>query len=114
MGGMDLPSQYRYGRQAEERVARQLRGLGASVELSPGSRGPADLVASFPTGTGWAVQVKASRGCEPAAPARQELANLKRSATATGRTAVVANVTPEGIEFRSARNNRRLTPPGGK
>lgn len=109
-----MVDQYRYGRNAEEAVARKLRGLGASVQLSPGSRGPADMVASFRTGTEWAIQVKASRRGEPAAPAPNKLASLKRSASATGRTPVVATVTADGIEFRSARSNRRLTPPGGK
>jgi len=106
-----MADQYRYGRNAEERVARQLRARGASVALSPGSKGPKDLVASFPTGTKWAVQVKASRAGTPAEPSRQEMANLKRSASATGCTPVITSVTPGRVEFRSARSNRRLDPP---
>lgn len=109
-----MVDQYRYGRNAEKKVAGHLRAHGASVQLSPGSRGPKDLVASFPTGAEWAVQVKASRGGEPAAPSSRELGNLKRSASLTGRTPVVASVTPHGIEYGSARRNQRLSPPKGR
>jgi len=106
-----MPNHYRYGRKAEEKVARQLRGHGASVSLSPASRGPTDLVASFPAGTEWGVQVKSTRHGLPASPSPRELANLRRSATRAGRTAVLADVTPDGTEYRSARTGRRLNPP---
>jgi len=38
----------RYGRKAEERVAKALRSRGAKVKVSPGSRGAADMKAIFP------------------------------------------------------------------
>lgn len=106
-----MANQYGYGRKKEHKAARQLRRTGASVKLSPGSRTSKDMVASFPTGTEWAVQVKATRGRVARSPSRQDLANLKRSATRTGRTPVAAKVTRKGIEYRSARSNRKLTPP---
>jgi len=106
-----MANQYRYGRKAEEKVARQLRRHGASVSVSPGSRGPNDLVASFPSGTQWGIQAKSTRHGKPASPSAPELANLKRSAARAGRTPVIANVTPDGTEYRSARTGRRLNPP---
>ncbi|TET42295.1 MAG: hypothetical protein E3J66_03860, partial [Dehalococcoidia bacterium] len=62
-----------YGRRQEEKVARQLRGHGAEVKLSPGSRGAADLKAKFPSGRSWNVQVKSSRSGTPASPSAKEL-----------------------------------------
>ena len=38
----------RYGRKAEERVAKALRSRGAKVKVSPGNRGAADMKAIFP------------------------------------------------------------------
>ena len=40
---------YEYGREKEIVVAKRLRGSGAKVKLSPGSRGAADLDVAFPT-----------------------------------------------------------------
>lgn len=105
-----MPNRYRDGRRAEERVARQLWRQGATVKLSPGSRGPNDLVVAF-AGTEWGVQVKSSRRDRPATPGRRELARLRQSATLSGRTPVVAEVTPKGIAYRSARSGRKLNPP---
>jgi N-acetylmuramoyl-L-alanine amidase len=51
---------YEFGRKQEEKVARFLRKRGASVKLSRGSKGPADLFVSFPTRTKWTAQVKAT------------------------------------------------------
>jgi Holliday junction resolvase len=51
-----------FGREAEYVVALYLKSVGwADVHLSPGSRGPADIVASCP-GAVWYIQVKASSG----------------------------------------------------
>ena len=107
-------SPYDFGREQEERVARSLRARGAKVTLSPGSRGAADLEAEFSTGTIWKVQVKASAGGTPASPSPQDLGRLKQSSTKTGATPIVAEVTPEGIEYFSARTGKKLAPPKGK
>ena len=57
---------YSFGREQEKKIARSLRGKGAKVTLSPGSRGAADLTAEFPTGTKWKIQSKASKEGAPA------------------------------------------------
>ena len=105
---------YSYGREQEEKIARSLRGEGAKVTLSPGSRGAADLTAEFPTGTKWKIQSKASKKGTPASPSTKDLGRLKQSSTKSKATAVVAKVTPEGIEYISARSGRSLKPPTKK
>lgn len=112
--GDSMASKYEDGRKAERRVARALSNAGAKTTLSPGSRGPADLKAEFSSGTAWLVQVKSSKSGVPAPPAARDLGRLKTKATREAATPVVAGVTPDGIEYRSARSGRRLHPPKGK
>lgn len=102
--------QYKYGREKEEKVARSLRGGGATVEISPGSRGAADLVATFPSGKKWYIQVKATRSGEAASPSKRDMGRLKQSATKGKATPVVAKVSPKGIRYESARSGRKLSP----
>ena len=99
-----------FGRKKETKVARSLRGRGASVKVSPGSRSAADLVAKFPSGKKWSVQVKATRGNAAASPSTKDRGRLKSSATKSKSTPVVAKVTSKGIEYRSARSGRKLSP----
>ena len=99
-----------YGQRKELKVARQLRGHGASVKISPGSRGAADLKATFPSGKSWNVQVKSSRDGTPASPSAKELGRLKISASRSGATPVVAKVDKNGIAYRSARSGKSLKP----
>lgn len=101
---------YGYGRRKELKVARSLRGKGASVKISPGSRGAADLKASFSPTKKLHIQVKSSRGSSPASPSRRDLGRLKQSASRSGATPVVAKVTPKGITYKSARTGRTLRP----
>lgn len=107
-------NQYGYGRSKEQKVAQSLRNQGASVKTSKGSKGAADLVAKFPSGTKWEVQVKSTRSGSPAIPSAKESGKLKQSATKSNSTPVVARVSPEGIEYKSARSGRTLTPPSSK
>jgi hypothetical protein len=100
----------RYGQRQEQKVARQLRGHGAKVQISPGSRGAADLKARFPSGKAWNVQVKSSRAGIPASPSPKGLGRLKISASRSSATPVVAKVTPKGISYKSARSGRKLNP----
>lgn len=100
----------RYGKRQELKVARQLRGHGARVQVSPGSRGAADVKARFPSGKAWNVQVKSSRTGMPASPSAKELGRLKISASRSGATPVVAEVTPRGTIYRSARSGGKLKP----
>ena len=106
-----MANQYKYGTDKEQKVARSLRSKGAKVEVSPGSRGPADIKATFPTGTKWNVQVKATRSGQPSQPSPRDLGRLKQSSTKSGATPVVANVTPGAIEYKSAVSQRTLKPP---
>ena len=106
-----MTNQYKYGRDNEKKVAQSLIGKGAKVQLSPGSKGASDLTARFPTGTKWTVQVKSTRGSKPNEPSTRDLGRLKQSSTKIAATPVVANVTPKGIKYRSARSGRTLKPP---
>lgn len=99
-----------YGSRKEQKVARQLRGHGAKVTVSPASRGVADLKATFPSGKSWNVQVKPSRSGTPASPSAKDLGRLKISASRSGATPVVAKVKQNGISYRSARSGRSLKP----
>jgi hypothetical protein len=100
----------RYGSRQEQKVARQLRGHGAKVAVSPGSRGAADLKARFPSGRSWNVQVKSSRSGTAASPSTKESGRLKIGASRSGATPVVAKVTQKGISYSSARSGRKLKP----
>ncbi len=105
----EMTNQYNYGRKKEHLVANRLRNKGASVKLSPGSRGAADLVARFDTKT-WLVQVKSTRSGTPASPTAANLGNLKRSATNSSATPVVAEVSGKKVKYFSARDGRELKP----
>ena len=105
-----LMNNTRYGRRQEHKVARQLRGHGAKVSMSPGSRGAADLKVRFHSGRSWNVQVKSSRSRTAASPSAKELGRLKISASRSDATPVIAEVTPKGISYRSARSRKKLNP----
>ena len=97
------------GMKGEQRAANSLRRRGFNVTRSPGSRGAADLDARA-GGRRWLVQVKSSRGPNPAWPASNEVRRLNSMASKNNATPIVAQVSPKGIEFFSARNRRRLRP----
>lgn len=103
-------NQYGYGRKKEIKVAKSLRGRGASVKVSPGSRGAADLKVKFSPSRKWNVQVKSSRSSSPASPSSRDIGRLKISAARSGATPVVAKVTPRKTTFTSARTGRILRP----
>lgn len=107
-------SEHEKGRDAEIKIARSLRAKGASVKVSKGSKGAADLKATFPTGTKWNIQVKSSRKGTPASPSARDLGRLKQSATKSGATPVVAKVSRGKVTYSSARSQRTLKPPQRK
>lgn len=109
-----MTDQYTYGRGKEEKVARILRGHGARVKLQPGSRGPYDLKAVFPSGTVWNVEVKATRAGTAAKLTSKEMSRLKQSSTRSKATAVIANVRRDKVEFVYARNLQPASPPKRK
>jgi len=109
-----VKNQYGYGRSKEHKVAQSLRNKGASVSTSKGSKGAADLVAKFPSGTKWAVQVKSTRSSSTAMPSARDTGRLKQVASKSNSTPVVARVSPKGIEYKSARSGRTLSAPLSK
>lgn len=56
-----LYSWSKFGREAEYVVGLYLKSIGWDVRLSPASRGPADIVATYESSK-WFIQVKASGG----------------------------------------------------
>ena len=58
----------------------------------------------------WKIQVKSSRTRTPSSPNKKDLGRLKQSATKTRSTPVIASVTTNGIEYKSARSGRKLNP----
>lgn len=98
------------GQKAEQRVASSLRRSGAKVNLSPGSRSSADMVARWPTGKKWLPQVKYSSVGKPASLNQREKTNLISRAKRTNATPVLAQVTPEKIRYTSAKSGRKLKP----
>lgn len=106
--------EYEYGISKEKKIANLLRRKSASVKASPASRGVAGLRVTFSTGTKWNVQVKSSHTGKPAPTSARDLERFKQSSTKSSATAVIANITAKGIEYRSARDGRKLTPPPRK
>ena len=98
------------GQKAEERVANSLRRAGASVELSPGSRGSADVIGLWPSGKKWLLQVKSSSKGQPAGLTQREQKNLTARADRNNATPVLVQVTPKKIEYTSAKDGRTLKP----
>lgn len=105
-----MTEDYKYGRSQEELIARSLRARGAKVKISPGSRGITDLRVEFPTGTKWWMQVKSTRDGKPASLSSKDLGRLKQSATKSGATPVIAEITRGKVKFKSARSERTLMP----
>jgi len=96
------------GLRAEDRVAASLRAKGASVTQSPGSRTSADLVARWPSGKIWFVQIKYSGVGKPASLSSEERRNLIARAKRNNGVAVYAAVTSESIDYYSVRSEREL------
>ena len=109
-----MADQYNYGREKELKLARSLRAKGASVRVSKGSRGASDLKASFPSGTKWNIQVKATRKGTAASPSVKEIGRLKQSASRSGATPVVAKVSRGKVSYSSARSGRKINLPQRK
>jgi len=97
---------------SEEKVARSLRARGAKCIVNTKLPGATDVIATWPTGTSWRIQVKYSENGKPSWPSSKELRRLKITATKNKQNPVVALVHANGsIEFFSARSGRKLIPP---
>ena len=82
----------KFGREAEYVVALYLKSAGwVDVRLSPGSRGPADIIASCPKAR-WYIQVKASSGI-PRLKAN-EISRLMKLASENNGHAVISTLQP--------------------
>lgn len=98
------------GLKAENRVVNSLRRAGAVVEQSAGSRGSADVIATWNNGRKWITQVKYSGSGKPAGLSSREQENLISRAKRNNATPVLAQVIPEKIEYFSAKTERKLKP----
>lgn len=83
-----------------------------TVRVYPGGRGAfdvgmADIIAKFPSGTKWAIQVMKTRN---GGGDRNIFKPLKQMNTGSA-TAVLAQVSPQGVKYISAKTGRPLTPP---
>jgi hypothetical protein len=98
----------------EDYVAQSLRGRGAECVVDTKMSGATDLIATWPTGTRWRIQVKSTNRPDypPPWPSDEEIRRLKIAATKTKQTAVVALVFyDKTIKFHSARDRRIIHPP---
>jgi hypothetical protein len=68
-----------------------------------------DLIAKFPSGTVWDITIKDMSSKDAIIP----IINPK-ARTNSRSTQVIANLTPEGVTYKSARSGRILTPPKPK
>lgn len=98
------------GQKAEQRVANSLARTGANVKQSAGSRGSADVVANWPSGKEWLVQVKSSAVGKPAGLSAREQKNLTSRADRNDATPVLAQVTPDKIVYTSTKTGKKLKP----
>ena len=91
---MSIASSYswsKFGREAEFIIAIYLKLKGWNIQLSKGSRGPADLVARR-NSTVWLIQVKSSNTVPKLKG--YELKRLKEMADISGGLAVIAILRP--------------------
>jgi Holliday junction resolvase len=98
----------KFGREAEFVVALYLRSRGWNIELSKGSRGPADIIATNRNYTKWMIQVKSSKGITHLKG--YEVKRLKEAAEKNDGLAVIATLQPTEIVLPlSAYENRSKT-----
>ena len=94
--------------EAETRVARTLRGLGAQCTVGEKLPGSTDLLAEWPSGNIWRVMVKATTvaGKDPTRPSNSKRGTLKATASNNKQTEVVAWVWTDGaVKFFTPRGS---------
>jgi hypothetical protein len=82
----------KFGREAEFVVALFLRLKGWNIELSKGSRGPADIIATYKNHTKWLIQVKSSTSL--AHLKGYDVKRLRKESQIKGGLAVIAILQP--------------------
>jgi hypothetical protein len=85
-------SRSRFGREAEFVVALFLRLRGWNIKFSKGSRGPADIIATYKKHTKWLIQVKSSTGL--AHLKGYDVKRLRKESKINGGLAVIAILQP--------------------
>jgi Holliday junction resolvase len=102
-----MGSHFEYGCRKEKQVAARLRNEGYNTKLSPGSRGPSDIMARKGTKK-WAIQVKASRDSSPCSISGEGERRLKIQAQKLGATPVLACVNRGKVRYYSVRTGQKL------
>jgi predicted dithiol-disulfide oxidoreductase (DUF899 family) len=85
-------SRSKFGREAEFVVALFLRLRGWNIKFSKGSRGPADIIATYKKHTKWLIQVKSSTGL--AHLTGYDVKRLRKESQINGGLAVIAILQP--------------------
>jgi hypothetical protein len=85
-------SRSKFGREAEFVVALFLRLRGWNIKFSKGSRGPADIIATYRKHTKWLIQVKSSTGL--AHLKGHDVRRLRKESQIKGGLAVIAILQP--------------------
>jgi hypothetical protein len=85
-------SRSKFGREAEFVVALFLRLRGWNIKFSKGSRGPADIIATYKKHTKWLIQVKSSTGI--AHLKGYDVKRLRKECQINGGLAVIAILQP--------------------
>jgi hypothetical protein len=85
-------SRSKFGREAEFVVALFLRLRGWNIKFSKGSRGPADIIATYKKHTKWLIQVKSSTGL--AHLKGYDVKRLRKESQINGGLAVIAILQP--------------------
>ncbi len=102
---------YACGIKNEKKVAKFLEKQGMiNVELSPGSRGSADISMARPSGRKALIQVKStcSETGQPKMPTAKETERLIKDADAKNATAMIALVKGNKQEFIYAKTGRKV------
>lgn len=99
-----------FGFDREVAVANNMQRRGASVAMSPGSRGPFDVFADWGR-TSWAIQLKASRDGEPRLPGPRERDRLVRAAEREGAVPVIGLASGQRTTYHHAVTGERLRTP---
>lgn len=85
-------SRNKFGSEAEFVVALLLRLRGWNIKFSKGSRGPADIIATYKKYTKWLIQVKSSTGF--AHLKGYDVKRLRKESQISGGLAVIAILQP--------------------
>ena len=93
----------RFGREAEFVIAIYLQSYGWNVQLSPGSRGPADLIATQGSDK-WLIQVKSSSNIPRLKG--HELNQLRKMAKIANGQPVIATVQHKDTVIVSSKGSR--------